>query len=209
MRVLTEHQPVASLISIGVVSILPRSWPTQARGPLAIHAAARRMPLYGEDGLHLWYLAGHHCNNDLGNDGFWGPVRYQWGTFPLGAIVATCTLIDVVPIVNLGEQTVVRRIEVGTMGGEPNLMLCAPDPGCEVITDFDRLVGFNLAPGDADPESGVDFDASDYYERDVTDQLPYGLWEPGRYAYLLADIVPVDPPVPFRGGQGLSRTWEP
>lgn len=30
-----------------------------------------------------------------------------------------------------------------------------------------------------------------------------------RYAWLLADVVPVDPPVPFKGGHKLTKEWEP
>jgi hypothetical protein len=41
----------------------------------------------------------------------------------------------------------------------------------------------------------------------ITDQLPYGDFRPGRYAWLLTDITPLAEPVPFKGGQGLSRTW--
>jgi hypothetical protein len=125
-----------------------------------------------------------------------------------GAIIGTCTLVDVVPIVHLGEEAAVRRTEVGTMGGEPNLMLCAPDTTWHNLAANEEVDLAGGLPPD-DPESGVDFDASDYYESDVTAELPYGLFEPGRYAFLLADVVPVDPPVPFKGGQGLTKTWEP
>lgn len=45
--------------------------------------------------------------------------------------------------------------------------------------------------------------------RNIADQLPYGDFTPGRFGWLLNDIEPLDEPVPFRGGQGLSRTWEP
>lgn len=39
MRALTVRQPWASLIALGVKRIETRSWDTQYRGPLAIHAA--------------------------------------------------------------------------------------------------------------------------------------------------------------------------
>ena len=212
-------------------SIETRSWSTKYRGPLAIHAGSQRPPL-----MHLPPYPPGRLGADeprfmvidtITDDAFKGlqptgkriPKRAQTPTLffphagphgrphvqgtpateqgtavylPLGAIVATCTLVDVVPIVNLGEETAVRRIEVGTAGGEPNLMLCSPDP---LVND--------------EPEAGIDFDASDYYERDITDQRPYGDFTPGRYAWLLADVVPVDPPVPFKGGQGLTKTWTP
>lgn len=37
------------------------------------------------------------------------------------------------------------------------------------------------------------------------DELWYGDYTPGRYAWILEDIVPLDPPVPASGAQGL---WE-
>jgi hypothetical protein len=40
---------------------------------------------------------------------------------------------------------------------------------------------------------------------EITDQLPYGDFTPGRYAWLLDDVEPVDPPIPARGRQ---RLWD-
>lgn len=40
MKVLTLHQPWASLIALGIKTIETRSWSTQYWGPLAIHAGA-------------------------------------------------------------------------------------------------------------------------------------------------------------------------
>ena len=42
---------------------------------------------------------------------------------------------------------------------------------------------------------------------DVTHQRPYGDFAPGRWAWLLDDIEPLDEPVPARGHQGLWN-WE-
>lgn len=201
MKVLSLWQPWASLVTLGVKTIETRSWSTKYRGPLAIHAAARG-PVPVETGqYHIsitatgpWLWRGWGWTADSTE-----PIGWA---LPLGAIVATCTLVDVVPIVGLGEETAVRRIEVGTAAGQPNLMLCAPDPVLVSAEAGELSLSY-------DAEAGVDFDASDYYERHVSDQGPYGLFEPGRYAWLLADIVPVDPPVPFKGGQGLTKTWEP
>lgn len=201
---LSLWQPWASLIALGVKTIETRSWSTQYRGPLAIHAGAKKpRNVWAQEPPDLYdpiaidrYL---EITEDVHGS---GSFLYQWRG-PLGAIVATCTLADVVPLVGLGEETAVRRIEVGTAVGEPNLMLCAPDPA---VTEYPPEVSFRF---NDEPEAGIDFDASDYYERDVTDQRPYGDFTPGRFAWLLADIVPVDPPVPFKGGQGLSRKWAP
>ena len=131
MKVLTLHQPWASLIALGVKTIETRSWSTQYRGPLAIHAGARA-PKSMFIGDYLVTGTGRLSVKKTGHGAT---------LLPLGAIVATCTLVDVVPIV-----------------------------------DRDRT-----------PGAQVD----------------------GTYLRLLADVVPVDPPVPFKGGQGLTKMWEP
>lgn len=40
------------------------------------------------------------------------------------------------------------------------------------------------------------------YELDQSDQLPYGDWTPGRFAWPIRDVAPVDPPIPAVGRQG-------
>lgn len=88
---------------------------------------------------------------------------------PLGAIVATCTLVGVVAtdIVRFEREPLIRNLRTGTSDG--------------VIR--------NLWADEA--------------------ERTYGDFVSGRYAWLLADVVTVNPPVPFKGGQGLSRTWTP
>lgn len=49
MRALTIRQPWASLIALGRKTVEVRSWRTDYRGPLAIHAAARPEPTYARD----------------------------------------------------------------------------------------------------------------------------------------------------------------
>lgn len=45
-------------------------------------------------------------------------------------------------------------------------------------------------------------------DRDITDQLPYGDWQPGRHAYELVDVEVFNEPTPAKGKQGWW-TWEP
>lgn len=88
MKALTLHQPWASLVAIGAKRIETRSWSTDYRGPLAIHAGKRRPPMDFTDGE---YRVGRY-------DGFIlvPPGRTAHAeALPLGAIVATCALIDV------------------------------------------------------------------------------------------------------------------
>lgn len=43
---------------------------------------------------------------------------------------------------------------------------------------------------------------------DISDQLPYGDWSPGRWAWQLADPEPLPEPIPMVGRQGVWR-WQP
>lgn len=97
MKALTLWQPWASLVAQGVKRIETRPWTTKYRGPLAIHAA-KRPPVDGEApgkvGVDLlnewiyWLPAPIECDDDGDLVGF---------ELPLGAIVGTCYLVDVVP----------------------------------------------------------------------------------------------------------------
>ncbi len=84
MKAITLWQPWATLVATGAKNYETRSWSTKYRGPLAIHAAKRK-PEYK-------VLA------------FWGTVRDALDEagfrfdFPLGAVVATCELVDVFPV---------------------------------------------------------------------------------------------------------------
>jgi len=101
MKALTLYQPWATLIAIGAKKVETRWWSTKYRGPLAIHAGKllnfinMRHPdcvLEGEiaDRLNQYY-------NDRNRKGEpdYKIFRFQ-NYFPLGEIVATCELVDIV-----------------------------------------------------------------------------------------------------------------
>ncbi len=198
MKVLTLHQPWASLVALGVKTIETRSWSTAYRGPLAIHAGVKPPCGYRDD---LWLAAAlwrvHRRSGDgqfdlsrfRAPDGI-GGVESMWD-LPLGAIVATCTLVDVAPIGRWDSfRTGVVEGDEGDLPGKPVVVNHGPQAGgrpWSLVLDQDGRVS------------------------DLTDQLPYGEYDPvaGRFAWLLADVVPMDPPAPFKGGQGLTKTWEP
>lgn len=164
MKALTLHQPWASLIAIGAKRIETRSWSTSYRGPLAIHAAAH-VPAGG-----LGYVPGRvnaveilraggvlgGADMDHRRPASWMECKYR---LPLGAVVATCRLVDVVP------------------------------------TDLN-------APSEHHDRWG-------YYVRHDgvlflgTQEFAFGDFTRGRYAWLLADVKPLDPSVPAKGRQGL------
>lgn len=178
MKALTIRQPWASLIAAGVKTIETRSWSTRYRGPLAIHAGAHR-PTEGEE---LCGDSGWYWDWDV-DHGIVILGREPWNEHPapLGAVVATCTLADVVPIMDgrsrpilLEERTLVVREE--------------------------RPPWSSASTSTAWVELGARGEK-------VTDQIPLGDFTTGRYAWLLADVQRLEVPVPAKGRQGLWD-WE-
>lgn len=99
MKVLTLHQPWASLVTLGAKRIETRSWKTEYRGPLAIHAAAvlpeyGRRAAYTEPFLSLLTQAGllEVTETPFPLSG----VGYR-NHLPSGALLCTCRLADCVP----------------------------------------------------------------------------------------------------------------
>lgn len=99
VRALTLTQPWATLVAIGAKRFETRSWGTKYRGPLAIHAAKGLGPVGGAAGLDIL------CRTEP----FLSVLREHFGTgtpladaLPFGAIVATCTLGDVLPTPTYG-----------------------------------------------------------------------------------------------------------
>lgn len=187
MKAITVRQPWASLIAAGVKTIETRSWSTKYRGPLAVHAGARWDVGWGTHAL--WHDPDHpstardrsdilvdklRCDpmEDCNGSGYWTVDAYGRRHIPLGAVVATCTLADVVPIV-------------------------ASD-------DFSALAPY-VRP--MENRSALRRTNAPSWPDDVTDQLPFGDFTPGRYAWLLTDVTPLADPVPAKGRQGLWE-WE-
>jgi hypothetical protein len=84
----------------------------------------------------------------------------------------------------------------------------APRADCVPMIDAtDTVPGRSFMYVDPDfvqIHDGPDDNAPRYIE----DQLPYGDFAPGRWAWLLADIEPLDEPVPAKGRQGIWE-WTP
>jgi len=135
MMALTLWQPWASLVALGVKRYETRSWRTSYRGRLAIHAAKRVVPVDGYAGA---LIAARLAEAGL-----------RLASLPLGAVVATCTLVDCYPVESLWVELV-----------------------------------------------------------DMGDERAFGDWSIGRYAWQLADVVPLEEPIPARGKQRLW-VWSP
>jgi activating signal cointegrator 1 len=97
-KVLTLHQPWASLVAWGAKRIETRSWPTTYRGPLAIHAA-QEFPRYARKWLEALCEEG---NEELLKPFRRGRVGDLWAdeiieALPFGALLCTCRLTDCLP----------------------------------------------------------------------------------------------------------------
>lgn len=169
MKAITLWQPWATLVARKVKVIETRSWSTNYRGPLAIHASKRCIagPI-GEFDVKDYTPRGGAKQYLMRGESLSWPYR-----LPLGAIVATCTLLDVVPM-------------------EAEDVVDTADP--VLVIEQDEGLSLSWGP--------------DYYgeanEEDVSREFPYGDYQPGRFAWVLGGINPVEP-IPWKGAQGL---WE-
>jgi hypothetical protein len=190
VKALTVRQPHAQLIALGVKTIETRSWQTAFRGPLLIHAGLHTPDhFYGEDGPCGEIYGGPDHDPELlwqwfpeppENGGGWTLGDIQGNDshdMPLGAIVASCKLVDCVPIL---EGTVELALE------EPRPCV-VPHGGTELSL---------WRSGSPEGE-------------DIADQLPYGDFTPGRFAWLLEDIKPVEQRCPacWGSGNGPNLSW--
>ena len=169
MKFLTIRQPWAQLIAVGAKTIETRPFSTKYRGPLAIHAGKAWPVPVGE-----WQVPSDRGPGPM-IERLVSPLAgtYRWEAIraPLGAVVAVCDLIDVLPIVR-GD----------TCPDHPHFATPKPD------APANRLVM-------CDPEHR--FQTDRYHG-----QLPFGDFTPGRFAWLLDNVRPIDP-VPMKGAQGL------
>lgn len=200
IKAISLHQPWASLVAMGIKGVETRSWTTRYRGPLAIHASKNARPW-----LELWVEAQRNPESPsralvdpifatTGAQGWretprgieansWpadGPLADSRGLLlPLGAVVCVCSLVDVVPIVERAKAV-------------PGAVTELSELDLELDYQGGSLV---LVAPDGTPAR-------------IEEQRPYGNFQPGRYAWILADVKPLREPVPVKGKQGLWD-WGP
>lgn len=163
MRALTVHQPWAALIAARVKTIETRSWPASYRGPLAIHAAKRRPEEHLQVGT---WTVGHTP------DGHWSAVDNDSGQtieLAFGVVVATCTLVDIVPV----DYSADIRRDGGAWPPARPVCICDHQLGTLVYLDSQPYP----------------------YPQEAS----YGVFTGGRYAWLLDNIQPVATPVAAKG----------
>lgn len=87
MKALTIWQPYATFIALGIKEFETRSWPTNYRGPLLIHAAKR--PLGLDEKFLIESLSEKYS--------LIGLLLLPIVEYPLGAIICKVDVVDCVP----------------------------------------------------------------------------------------------------------------
>ena len=139
MKAITIWQPWATLLPLGIKLYETRSWATSYRGPIAIHAAALKLPQVlkrcfpGEDDKLMFLEA-----IAKGMKGSSGEIMDLLNGFPTSSIVATARLIECHKISSLygtrpmcfGNERIIRRADGITFSpNETELMLGDWTPG--------------------------------------------------------------------------------
>lgn len=96
-RVLTLWQPWASFIALGLKQYETRSWDTNYRGKLLIHAASRKID---NDGIRVWLGAQEIA--DIKPSGPSEPF-FTYLNLPLGCIVAIADLTSTLQMIDTQE----------------------------------------------------------------------------------------------------------
>lgn len=144
MKVITLQDPWASLIRLNEKKIETRSWKTNYRGPLLIHASkksdAKNLKLAWDDPFYSSLSMQRSIVN--------GIPKFEY--YP-GCIIAKCNLVDCLEIV--------------------------------LQSYFDaRLENRQKVQGN---------------------EFHFGCYDPGRFAWILEDIEPLEKPIPAKGYQRL------
>lgn len=226
MKAITLWQPWASLIAEGIKSIETRPkrspWSSAIGETIAIHAAVRPLRekiVFGPTMGSSWEAwpaddpKRPHPNHPAGRPPRLYDPQYaaNWTPLPFGAVVATCRLRDVVPMVHTGNEGAIRTLDCDPGG---DLWLVEPQrypPIADVPASLrNEYLNLHEAHEGVDPAMWEEFCdglglAYEIEQRDVSDQRPFGDFAPGRWALVLDGTVKLDVPLSTRGHQGL---WE-
>ncbi len=198
LRAITVRQPWAGLIARGVKTIETRPRPTSYRGPVLIHASQSTKTWQELDAPTLLsqrtvIQAVLGALGVVDADGSWPSpwisdeaIHLEWDvavpTLPLGAVVAVANLVDCVPM------TAWRDEPRGADGwGHARLCPAGSSNPRRVFLRENDVLAHPLLPDEAD----------------LTNQLPYGDYRPGRYALLLEDVTRLRRPVSAKGNQAV------
>jgi hypothetical protein len=91
MRAISLWQPWATAVALGSKRVETRHWATSYRGPLAIHAAKRRVQAELQHYTSCWNWVGAMRGAGWA---FGTPTSQLIDALPFGAVVAVCELVD-------------------------------------------------------------------------------------------------------------------
>ena len=202
MKALSLDQPHASLVAMLVKNPETRSWATKYRGPLAI-ASTKKRPAYQRIGPYLvepfYDEVRHVIDCECEPDGVAPRCARRSKShmvltlnevvvshLPLGAVLATSELVDVVPITENpteSEKFITWHRSIETTHGESV-------PWMFVQTFF------------------WERDRGSAHLAVTIEQLPYGDFTPGRYAWLLAGGAPTSERCPACWGTSDEEFFE-
>ena len=192
MKALILHQPYATLVAIGV-----KQWETRNGPPNGSMrpAGVRGMPGLGiEPGERIAIVAAQRRPTEGLRLGPQTQVVTQEYLVDGGRLLDLCNSCAY-PL-PLGRVVCTAGVAEAVPIGGP----FAPIQGAHIETDGKRLQLVTVGH------------AGWLGRKDFTDQLPYGDWQPGRWAWRLTDVVQVDGPVEVVRGnrQGVFEaavTW--
>lgn len=220
--VLSLWQPWATLVALGVKSIETRSWSTKYRGPIAIHAAARRPPLMHLPRLHPVKANGYRPPREI-EDEHNGRTWFVCDTItdpawqrplrsnppervPLRAQTPTLFFPHRGEHADVNPETGYARtlhLPLGAILATVVVLDCVP-----IVADRPSIIDTPPGRWVSAKTWRVTLHESDglmLTSTPLAGEAPFGDYTPGRWAWLLDDVRPLAEPVPFRGGQGLTR----
>ena len=197
------HQPWATLVALGVKGWETR--PAPPNGPMRPDGVRGLPGLAIEPGERIAIVAGAKAPEDGFEVGDWqveswrdtphvpclvraGDTSGRGGArdLPLGAVVCTVEVAEALPVV----------------GDYDDVSSAYEGPAAVEITPNGHLIRYPAWAGALDDDDDPQYGDPDACCMNITDQLPYGDWWPGRWAWRLTDVERTEP-IPVKGRQGV------
>lgn len=197
MKALTLHQPWASLIALGVKTIETRSW----RAPQAL--IGQRIAIHaGKTAKSLLELSEDYEAGDA--FGYLGDFQFGIGIVNSDESTKGAAWIHYLGVGLDGPDGWVNPVDLpfGAVVAIATLADCVPM--------VERDTGINIARYVylLDDEVLHVNQTRSPRVTEMSDQLPYGDFRPGRWAWMLSDIDQLAEPIPATGKQGVWE-WTP
>lgn len=194
LRCISLHDPWGTACAVGLKGIETRGHKTNVRGRIGIHVAKKRITHCDKVGAIECYrqdvdrMLVRGVHSSLGR--FSAAEGGTWIDVPYGCVVATANLVDCLEIVTYNSR---RWAELAT-NGTPDYV--SNDVANELLPANARGLFIHHRREDG---SGYVLTSTN-----ITAQLPYGDYRPGRFAWILDDVCPVTECCPAC----MDRPWD-